>query len=148
MNKKNDFIILILVAAAIVGAYFYLDVENSLFGDVIDKVTPINFDEVHARNIVKNSLPIFLLEENDNSCKVKAELFSSITEHSYFIRSQELVDKLQYNDDEKTLIFPCDKIPDEKSRLEIWYVTTESDKHAEKYDYWITPWTDNVTPDS
>ena len=148
MRNKQDVIILILVGAAIVGAFLYLDIENSLFGILIDQFTPVDFDEVHARNIVKNAIPIILLEKNDGSCKVNGEKFFQITNHTYFVRSQELIDKLQYDHDERTLIIPCDQIHDEKSRLEVWYVTTESEKHSTKYDYWITPWSETMMPDS
>ena len=140
MAKSKDVAILVALGIAIIAAFFYLDVENSLFGKIAEPLKPLNFDEVHPRNIVKNAIPIELLEQNDNSCKVYAEKFSLITNHTYFVRSQELIDKLQYDHEEKTLILPCDQIPDDKSRLEVWYVIPESDTHATKYDYWVSPW--------
>ncbi len=148
MSNKQDIVILILIGTAIVGVFLYLDIDNSLFGILIDQFTLVDFDEVYPRNIVKNAIPIILLEENGDSCKVYGEKFFLITNHSYFVRSQELIDKLQYDHDERTLIIPCDQIPDEKSRLEVWYVTAESEKHSTKYNYWITPWNETLMPDS
>jgi len=146
MNNRKDTIILVLVGACVIGAFFYLDVDDSLFGKITDQIITVNFDEVHPRNIVKNAIPITLLEENNGLCKVYGEKFTLITNHTYFVRSQELIDKLQYNHDERTLVFPCDQITDEKLRLEVWYVTQASDKHSTKYDYWITPWSETVMP--
>ena len=146
MAKTKDFLIIIGLGLAIVGAYFFLDVENSLFGKATEQFKPLNFDEVHPRNIVKNAVPIVLLEQNGNSCKVKSEKFTLITNHTYFVRSQELIDKLQYDHDDRTLILPCDDVMEEKSRLEVWYVVPESDTHSTKYDYWIKSWEDTVMP--
>lgn len=146
MNKVRDVAILGALVVAIITAFFYLDVENSLFGKVTEPLQPLNFDEVHPRNIVKNAIPIVLLEQNGNLCKVYGEKFTLITNHTYFVRSQELIDKLQYNHDDKTLILPCDKISAEKSRLEVWYVIPESDTHATKYDYWVKPWEETMMP--
>jgi hypothetical protein len=144
--KTKDFLIIIGLGLAIVGAYFFLDVENSLFGKATEQFKPLNFDEVHPRNIVKNAVPIVLLEENGNSCKLHSEKFTLITNHTYFVRSQELIDKLQYDHDERTLILPCNEIPEEKSRLEVWYVIPESDTHPTKYDYWVKDWEETVIP--
>lgn len=79
---------------AVIGAFFYLDVENSLLGKTIENFTPANFDEVFPRNIVKNAIPIILLEEDNGSCKVYGENFLQITNNTYFVRSQELVEQL------------------------------------------------------
>ena len=148
MNSPKDYVVLGVLIAAIIGAFFYLDVENSLFGSVVEQLTPVNFDEVLPRNIVKNAIPIILLEENNDVCKVYAEKFFQITNHTYFIHSQDLSNKLQYNHDEQTLMLPCNQLPDEKSRLDVWYVTPESDRHSGKFEYWITPWTETIMPGS
>jgi len=146
MGNPKDYVILGLLVAAIIGAFFYLDVENSLFGNVVEQFTPVNFDEVIPRNIVKNAIPITLLDENNDVCTVYAEKFFQITNHTYFVNSQTLSEKLQYDHDKRTLMLPCDQIPAEKSRLDVWYVIPESDKHSGKFEYWITPWTDTVMP--
>ena len=144
--KKRDLLFLLIVIAAIIVVYFYLDVERSYFDVVIDPVVPVNFGEVHPRNIVKNYIPIILLEQNNSSCKVYGEKFSSIVNHDYFVRSQELVDKLQYNPDEKTLIVPCDKLFGEKTKLVVWYVVEESEIHPTKYIYTFEPWPESDSP--
>jgi hypothetical protein len=146
MGKAKEIGIIAALGIAIVVAFFYLDVENSLFGKLIDPIQPLDFDEVHPRSIVKNAVPIFLLEQNGDTCKVHSEKFTLITNHTYFVRSQELIDNLQYDHNDKTLILPCDEIPEEKSRLEVWYVIPESDTHATKYDFWVEPWEETVMP--
>ena len=137
MGKAKEIGVIAALGIAIIAAFFYLDIDNSLFGKVTEPLKPLNFDEVHPRSIVKNAVPIFLLEQDGNSCTVYSEKFTLITNHTYFVRSQELIDKLQYDHDDKTLTLPCNDIPEEKSRLEVWYVIPESDTHATKYDYWV-----------
>ena len=145
MKNRNDLIVLILVSVSIIGVFFYFDVENSLLGTIATQFTPVNYDEVSPRNIVKNSVPVILLENDGNSCKMHAEKFFQITNHTYFVRSNELTNQLQYDHDERTLILPCDQISDEKSRLHVWYVVRESETHSTKFSYWVTPWTDNMS---
>lgn len=138
--KKKEISILAIGATLLVIAYFYLDTSNTLFGVITNPITPVNWDEVRPREIVKNSIPIQLLEKNDNSCKVSAETFDLIINHQYFVKSAELADKLKYDSDAKTLIIPCDKLQGDKSWLNVWYVIPEAPKHALKYEYFVTQW--------
>ena len=66
MIKKKELSILVIGTVILVAAYFYLDTSNTLFGVISDKITPVNWDEVKPREIVKNSIPIELLETNGN----------------------------------------------------------------------------------
>ncbi len=63
-----------------------------------------------------------------------------IIDHQYFVRSDELANKLQFDRENQTFILPCDELAGEKSRLNVWYVIPEAKKHAEKYEYFITEW--------
>ena len=136
---KKEILVFVIGIPLLVLAYFYLDVaDDSLFGDLTNPLLPVNWDEVAPRNIVKNSIPVELLEESGNSCTVLAENFEMISSHQYFVRSQELIDKLQYDNQEKTLIIPCDELKDEISKLNVWYVVEESSKHPEKWEYFVT----------
>ena len=140
MVKKKETTYLVIGAVLLVAAYFYLDLSDSLFGAVTSSFEPVDWDEVLPRDIVKNSIPIVLLETNGNSCVVTGENFEMITAHDYFVRDHEVTEKLQYDAQEKTLIVPCDQLQGEKSRLNVWYVVEESQQHAMKWEYFITAW--------
>lgn len=135
-----------LIAGAImlVLAYFYLDTSDTLFGVVEDKFTKVDWDQVKPRDIVKNSIPIELLETNGSSCKVSGETFFMIIDHPYFVKYQEVSDQLEYDKEEGTLIVPCEQLQGEKSRLNVWYVVEESPVHSMKWEYFITDWNEEV----
>jgi len=140
MVKKKETTLLVIGAVLLVAAYFYLDTSNSLLGVITDPLKPVVWDEIAARNIVKNSIPIELLDENGSSCTVTGETFEMIIVHNYFIKSHEASERLQYDAQEGTLVVPCDELQGEKSRLNLWYVLEESEQHAMKWEYFITAW--------
>jgi len=137
---KQQKLILIGIAAVVILAYFFLDISGSLFGVIEEKFSPVNWNEVIKRNIVKNSVPITILEQTNGNCKVKAVEFYLIIDHEYFIKSEQLANQLKYDRDNATLVIPCDELKGEKSRLNVWYVLQESPVHSEKYEYFITEW--------
>lgn len=128
-----------------IGGYFYFDTSESLFRSVIDKFSPIDWDKIHPRNIVKNSIPVELLESNGSSCVLKADTFEMILNHDYFIRNYAAIEKLQFNEHEKTIVLPCDEIHGDISRLNIWYVVEESPLHPTEWKYFVTAW-DEIVP--
>ena len=140
MVKKKESAVLIIGAVLLVSAYFYLDTSESLFGVAINQLEPLNWDEIFPRNIVKNSIPIELLDTNGNSCLVTAENFEMITSFHLFVRSHEVTEELQYDAQEKTLIMPCDELQGEKSRLNVWFVIEEDKGHPNEWKYFITAW--------
>ena len=144
MVKKKEISILIVGAVLLVASYFYLDTSDSLLTTITEQFSPVNWDEVHPRNVVKNSIPITLLDTNGNSCLVKGENFFMITAHPYFIKNHEVSEKLQYDEQEKTLLVPCDELQGDKSRLNVWYVVEESPNYATQWEYFITAWDADV----
>ena len=112
-------------------------ISNSVLGQALKQFAPADWNEVKQRNIVKNSIPITLLEKSENNCTVNAENFDYIISHKYFKRSQELAKELQYDKENNTLVISCDKIPEDKSTLHVWYATTEALNHSEKYEYFV-----------
>ena len=140
MNKKEQKIFVIAMAGLVIFAFFYVPRSDSLFGSLIESFSGPNWDEVSERNIVKNSIPVIKLEEQGTKCKVEAEKFDVIIDHSYFIRGEELEMELNYDRENQTLLLSCDLLVDKKSRLNVWYATEEAQKHAKKYQYFITPW--------
>ncbi len=61
--KSRDQKILVIVAAGLVvlGLYYSLNTENSMFNQFLEQVGPVDWDEVHPRDIVKNSIPVTVL---------------------------------------------------------------------------------------
>jgi len=143
MSKKEQKIFVIVMVGLVIFAFFYIPQSDSLFGSFFESFSEPNWDEVLERNIVKNSIPIILLEEQVTKCLVKAEKFDVIVDHQYFIRGDELERELNYNRNDETLLLSCDLLQGEKSRLNIWYATEEAEKHSKKYQYFITPWEEN-----
>ncbi len=141
MNQKTVFFI-ILPIVIVISFYFYS--SDSILGTINEYFSTPVWDEVRERDIVKNSIPIIYQENlNTGDCSVYAEKFDLIIEHQYFVRGEELADKLNYDKEEKTLIISCDKLYGEKSRLNVWYILEESPKYPEKYEYFITKWEEN-----
>ena len=142
MNSLLDAKIILIIAIVVLGtAFYFYDTSNSLLGIVVEPFTAANWDEVENRNIVKNSIPIILLDETfGGQCKVSAENFSLITSHQYFINSNQLSSELKYDSNENTLLIPCDQLTGEKSTLNVWYATEEAKNHPTKYEYFVTEW--------
>ena len=141
--KKNDLMFLIAIGIVIILVLIYMPIEKSMFGVFLEQFSKVDWNEVKERNIVKNSIPIIFSEEKGSSCIVNADNFDLIISHEYFERSADLERELSYDSESETLLVSCDLLDGEKSRLHVWYALKESEKHATKYEYFITPW--NVT---
>ncbi len=140
MKKRDQKIFVIAIAALVIITFFFFQRSDSLLGSLIEPYTEPNWDEVPEKHIVKNSIPIVLLEENNGKCKVTAQKFDVIIEHSYFIRGNELAEKLKYDKENQTITLSCDLVELGTSRLNVWYAVEESAKHSKKYQYFITSW--------
>ena len=138
MNQK--LLALIGGGVIVVLAYFYLDTSDSILDKTIERFEPVNWEEVHARNIVKSSIPITLLSQNGDKCTTSACLIDAILDHDYFVQNANLASDLHYDAEKETIVVACDQLKGEKSRLNIWFVTEESSTHATKYEYFITEW--------
>jgi len=145
MKKKEQKIFVIVMAGLVVFAFFYLQRSDSLLGSWLEQLSEPNWDEVLERDIVKNSIPVSLLDEQEEKCKVMADRFDIIVDHPYFIRGKELARELNYDIDSKTLVLSCDLLEGEKSRLNVWYALEESPKHSKKYQYFITSWNETMS---
>ena len=140
MNKKEQKIFVIAMGVLVIFAFLYVPQSNTLFGSFFESFSEPNWNEVSERNIVKNSIPVILVEKKGTECKVQAEKFDVIIDHYYFIRGNELAKELNYDRANETLLISCNLLKGEKSRLNIWYATEEAEKHAKKYQYFVTIW--------
>ncbi len=141
--KKNDLMFLIAIGIVVILVLIFAPIEKSMLVVFLEQFSKVDWNEVNERNIVKNSIPIIMLEEKGSSCIVNADNFDLIISHQYFERSADLERELSYDSENETLLVSCDLVDEEKSRLHVWYALIESEKHATKYEYFITPW--NVT---
>lgn len=140
MKKKQEKLFVVVAIGLVIAVLYYNPVENNYLNLLLAGFSEVDWDEVKPRNIVKNSIPITLIEKMNGKCKVTAYKFDYIIDHQYFIRQNELASQLNYDRENLTLVLSCDLLEGEKSRLNVWYVLEESPKHAEKYEYFITPW--------
>lgn len=131
-------IITISLAVTLIAVILGTNISDSALGGIFEQFTPPDWSEVKDRNIVKNSIPITILETQGADCLVSAKNFNYIIEHNYFKRSQDLANELQYDKENETIIVSCDRIPNDTSKLDVWYATDEAIHHAEKYEYFIT----------
>ena len=128
------------IIIACIALYILVDTSESILGNALEQYTEPNWDQVKKRNIVKNSIPISLVEQNNSNCTVQADRFYQIIDHDYFVRAKQLANELQYDPTNDTLIISCDKLKGEKSKLHVWYAITDASRHAEKYQYFVTEW--------
>jgi len=140
MKKRDQKIFVIAMVALVIITFFFFQSSDSLLGSLIEPYSEPNWDEVPEKHIVKNSIPIVLLEGTGGICKMSAQRFDVIIEHSYFIRGNELAEKLKYDKENQTIILSCDLVELGTSRLNVWYAVEESAKHSKKYQYFITSW--------
>ena len=140
MSKKEQKIIVVVAAALVIMALYFAPSSHGYLGLFLDMFTEPNWDEVAPRHIVKNVIPINLIEKTDGKCKVTAHLFDSIVDHRFFVRGDELARNLDYDRDEETIMLPCDMLKGEKSKLNVWYALEQSPKHSKKYQYFVTIW--------
>lgn len=142
MTPREQKILFIVGIGFFIAAVFYTlnYSETTMFGQFSEQFTPVNWDEVASRNIVKNSIPVTIIDKQNGDCVVTARYLDSIIDHGYFVKGAEMGRKLQYDREAETLVLPCDDLEGEKSRLNIWYATEQAKNHATKYDYFITPW--------
>ena len=140
MKKKDQKIFLIAMMALVIVTFFFFQSSDSLLGSLVEPYTEPNWDEIPEKHIVKNSIPIVLLEGTGGICKMSAQKFDVIIEHPYFIRGNELAKELKYDKENQTIILSCDLVELGTSRLNVWYAVEESSKHSKKYQYFITSW--------
>ena len=76
--------------------------------------------------------------ERNGDCLVSAEKLDLALDHEWFIQSDKLERKLNYDREKNTIKIACDKLIDDVMNLHIWYVIPDAVKYAEKFTYFIT----------
>jgi len=144
MNKKQEKIFVLVAAAVVIVVFIFVPWSNSYFGLLLDTFTGPNWDELNPHDVVKNVIPITLLEKTDNNCKMSAENLDNVIEHQYFIRGKEFAQTVKFDAKNSTVVLPCEIIDGEKSRLHVWYIKEEAPRHGGTYKYFVTPWNDTI----
>ena len=78
MKKRDQKIFVIAMAALVIIGFFFFQSSDSLLGSLVEPYTEPNWDEVPEKHIVKNSIPITIIEENNGKCKMTAQKFNVI----------------------------------------------------------------------
>jgi hypothetical protein len=142
MNKKQERIFVLVAAAVVIVIFIFVPWSNSYFGLLLDTFTGPNWNELNPHDVVKNIIPITLIEKTDSNCKMSAENLDNVIEHQYFIRGKEFAQAVKFDAKNSTVVLPCETIDDEKSRLHVWYIKEEAHNHGGKYKYFVTSWND------
>ena len=147
MSKKQEKIFVIAIAVLIIFSLIYLQESNTLFNSILSQFSEVNWEKVKDRDIVKNSIPIDLIEKINGKCIMSAQKFDLIVDHEYFIRANELELELEFDRENKTITISCNMLEGDKSRLNVWYVIEESSTHSKKFQYFVTPWEEEIRND-
>jgi len=135
--KKKDIAVLI-VSITIAGIILTnVSSNDTILGTILESSLEPEWEELPPRNIVKNTIPITLLERN-NECLVTAKLLDKIIEQEDFTQGDKLANKLNYDDKEQTIKIRCEELVGETSNLHIWFIIPDSPKYADRFTYFIT----------
>lgn len=140
MAKHFSKIFVGVAGALVVFGFFYSMNSDTLFGTIIEPITPVDFSEVKKRYIIEYSIPIHLIEQQNGNCLVSAKGLNSALKHREFVRSAELASKVNLDEENDTIIIPCDQLHGDISEFTVWYVVPDSNVHAGKYEYYIDPY--------
>lgn len=144
MAKKEEKIFAIVAAVLLVAVLVFMPTTNNYMTLFLDMFAEPDWDKIPPRDIVKNSIPITVMESTNEKCMVSAKNFELIIDHEYFIRGSELANRLSYDREKETLILPCEMLVDKTSKLHIWYILGDAPSHSAKYSYFVTAWNDTL----
>jgi len=146
VNKTQEKIFVVVVAALVVVALFYFPLSNSYLGFLIQPLMEPDWDEIHPKYIVKNSVAISLVENEGEKCKLLATELDTILAHQYFMQADDFANKVNYDQEHETIKLPCEVLPDEESRLHVWYVTQDSPDFPTIFKYYVSPLSETISP--
>ena len=131
--------VFVIIAIIIVGIVLvYGPWEKSVIGIIFEPFIEPDWEKIIEHDLVKSSVIISMTEKNGSTCLVEAAKIHDIINHSYFVKSNEFGEKINYNNSTNVITIPCNELQGDESRLHVWYVVKEAPEHAEKYKYFIT----------
>ena len=126
-------------AILVILALVFLQTEDSVIGIVVEELSGPDWSNITPREVIKTSFLVIVLESiNEKDCKLKAGEISAVLTHADFKKSEEFARKVQYNNEDNTIILPCESLSGEKLKFNIWYITEDAKNHATKYTYWLS----------
>jgi len=138
-SREKAFFIVALIGFLIVLVFL---LGSNYSGFIFKLFSEPNWEQIHPLYVVKNSIPVTIVESSNDNCLLTAKNFDIIIDHKYFKRGEELAQTLNYDRESETIQLSCNSLKDEKSQLNIWYVTEDSPKHSNKFQYFLSDWTD------
>ena len=136
MKKKDIAVLIVSIAIAGIILTNYSS-KNTIVGMITDPFEEPEWDKIKPRDIVKNTIPITLLERN-GECLVTANKLNVILDQTEFTHPDELASKLNYDDTEQTIKIRCEELVGETSNLHIWFIIPDSPLDAGKFIYFVT----------
>ena len=140
MASRASKIFVAVAAVLVIIGYVYSMDKDTVFSAILEPITPVDWSEVSPKYIIEYSIPITIVEENGNDCTVYTKTLSSAIYHGKFTRGADLANELKFNEEEETIVIPCDKMQGDPSKFTVWYVSPGSNVHEGKYEYFIDPY--------
>lgn len=138
MARLGEKLFVIMASVGLLIVLLFVPLSESYLGFLFDIFSEPEWNDISLSYLVKNSIPITLIESKNNVCIMSAQNFDKILSPDYFIRSNDLANILNFNKIEKTITISCDELIGKQSTLNVWYITEDSPKHAGKFQYFIT----------
>ena len=89
MANIKGIIFVAIALGLVIYAVVALPIEDSILFAIIPDTTPLNWDEVKKRDMVRNAIPITTIQEDSGKCKVDAKGLGAILDHAYFVKSEQ-----------------------------------------------------------
>ena len=144
MNKKQEKIFVLVAAGAVFAAFIFAPWSNSYFGLFLDIFREPDWNDVSPHDIVKNAISMTLINKTDHGCKMSTQNLNNVVEHPYFVHGKDFAHEIKFNMNDETIVLPCEKIVDEKSKLHVWYIIEDAPRFGGKYKYFVTLFNDTA----
>lgn len=144
ISKRAEKIFVLVTLLALVTLVSFVltsgNISDTLMGSLLDSFTEPEWGDINPRDMVKNSIPITLLDkQSDGKCLTRAEGFDLIINHRYFEKGDELAKSLSYDIEDKTILLPCSLMQNGTHyKLSVWYIVPDAEKNAAEYRYFVT----------
>ena len=145
MSKRQEKIFVLAAAAIVIVALFYFPISESYLGFLLKPFEDPDWETIPPKYIVKNSLVISLNESDGEKCNLSAKGLSNIIAHQFFTQADDFSSKVNYEKNSETIELPCRVLPEDESRLHVWYVTEDSPNFPNIYKYNVSPLSETIT---
>jgi len=133
--QKSKIIFFGLIIVIVLALAFFPWQNYSILGKALEPLLPADWENISKKDIIKNTVLLSLVEEKNDKCLVYSDKLTGMFDHAYFVRSSEMQEQLQYNEDNQTLLVPCENMLDDKIRLHLRYIQQDAPKDGTKFEY-------------